>query len=240
MKSEVYNIDCMIGMKAYADNYFDLAVVDPPYGIGDINQEASRKIYKKLKWNNSIPHEEYFIELKRASKNQIIWGINYYTKYISETGRLIHDKSNFGKTSIFKELSSADLASHSFGVNIKIFHYGWAGNVQNQLMNIKMEENLNKGIEKRIHPTQKPVKLYEWIFKNYAEEGQKILDTHLGSGSSRIAAYNYKMDFTGYEIDKDYFEAAEKRYKNHVKSNKYKDDIWDKGAIKNTQVKIFS
>jgi len=211
MKNEVFNIDCMVGMKDFPDNYFDLAVVDPPYGIGDINQEASRKIHKKMLWNSLIPEKSYFDELQRVSKNQIIWGVNYYTKYIHSTGRLIHDKTDYGKQKILKELSEADLASHSFGVNIKIFRYGWSGNVQNGSINWD-----NSGPDRRIHPTQKPIALYEWIFKNYAEQGHKILDTHLGSGSSRIAAYNYRMDFTGFEIDKDYFDDAEKRFQNHI------------------------
>ena len=205
--SEVYLEDCMTGMKRYPDKHFDLAIVDPPYGIGDFNQSASRKMHKKIDWNNSIPEQEYFNELKRVSKNRIIWGINYYAKYISEdVGRLIHDKvANTGKQ--LHELSDADLASHSFGVNIKMFRYGWRGNVQGNTINWK-----NEGINRRIHPCQKPVELYEWCLKNYAKPNDKILDTHVGSASSRIAAYKGGFDFTGFEIDGDYFNAQEKRF----------------------------
>lgn len=211
MKSSVLNIDCMLGMKDTPDNFYDLAVVDPPYGLGKIDSIVDNK---SKEWNALIPTKEYFDELYRVSLNQIIWGANYYGANIIHVGRLIHHKK---LTPFLKgQKSDCDIASQSFDNRIMSFEYQWCGNVQNGLMNIKMEENIDKGIEKRIHPTQKPVRLYEWIFKNYAEEGMKILDTHLGSGSSRIAAYNYKMDFTGYELDKDYFDASEKRFQNHI------------------------
>ena len=207
MKSEVFLMDCMELMRQYPDKHFDLAVVDPPYGIGDFNQSASRKIHKKIQWNNETPTQEYFDELHRVSKHQIIWGANYYAKHIDSVGRLIHDKvANTGQQ--LHELSDADIASHSFGVNIKIFRYGWRGNVQGNSINWK-----NEGIEARVHPCQKPIALYDWIFKNYAKEGNLILDTHLGSGSSRIAAHRAGVDFVGCEIDPDYFQAQEKRYK---------------------------
>ncbi len=210
MNSKVFNIDCMIGMKEFPDNYFDLAVVDPPYGIGEDASRNNLGDRPTKKWqrpnsqkykpfNDTLPpNKKYFNELQRVSKNQIIWGGNNFN-LPSSTGWIVWDK----KVDIKEHLSMCELAWSSFNIKCNKFEYLWAG--------FKKEEQI-----KRIHPTQKPVKLYEWIFKNYAEVGQKILDTHLGSGSSRIAAYNYKMDFTGYEIDKDYFEAAEKRFQNHI------------------------
>lgn len=207
--NQVYNEDCMIGMSRYPDKYFDLAIVDPPYGIGDFNQSASRKLHKKIEWNNAIPTQEYFDELARVSKNRIIWGVNYYAKYINDVGRLIHDKvANTGKQ--LHELSDADIASHSFGVNIKMFRYGWRGNVQGNSINWK-----NEGLQKRIHPCQKPIQLYNWIIENYCKPGNIILDTHLGSGSCRIACDMMGYDFVGFEIDKDYYEAQEKRFKDY-------------------------
>ncbi len=210
MKSEVHNIDCMIGMKDYPDNYFDLAVVDPPYGIGADNKNSRvekynnsatySKDYGTQTWDDNTPDNFYFDELIRISKHQIIWGCNYYN-YSLTRGRIYWDKCVTMPTYSDGELAYCSLINGI--VSIKI---AWHGMIQHDM----------KNKEYRIHPTQKPVKLYEWIFKNYAEEGQKILDTHLGSGSSRIAAYNYKMDFTGYEIDKDYFEASEKRFQNHI------------------------
>ncbi len=202
--------DNMELMARYEDNYFDLAIVDPEYGIGDVNQAKSRKVHKKITWNNKIPSEKYFKELHRISKNQIIWGVNYYAKYIESTGRIIHIKDP--NQYQFKELSQADIASHSFGVNIKVFTYEWRGNVQGNTINWK-----NEGLDKRIHPTQKPVKLYEWLLMNYAKEGDKILDTHLGSGSIAIACHNLGFDLTACEIDKEYYDAALKRYEWHKK-----------------------
>ena len=204
--------DCMNYMKDLPDNAFDLSCVDPPYGLGDINQTRSRKLYKKIIWNNKIPDKQYFDQLYRISINQIIWGANYFYPYIKESGRLIHDKTGHGKKNQLKELSDADIASHSFGNNIKIFHYIWQGNVQGNSINWK-----NLGEDARIHPTQKPIALYKWLLKNYAKETDRIIDTHLGSGSSAIAAWEYKSkEFVGIEIDREYYDAAVKRFKNHV------------------------
>lgn len=194
------------------DKCFDLAIVDPPYGIGNFNQALSRKIHKKIEWNNDIPKEEYFKQLKRVSKNRIIWGANYYAKFVDDVGRIIHDKTGGGHKKTFHELSDCDLASHSFGVNMKIWHYVWQGNVQGEGINWK-----NEGPNRRIHPCQKPIDLYAWLLKNYAKDGDKILDTHLGSGSIAIACYDMGFDLTGYEIDKEYFDAAVKRLENHKK-----------------------
>ncbi len=209
MISIVYNRDCLTAMREMKDNQFDLAIVDPPYGIGDIRQMSKKRkrLHKGFDWNDNIPDEKYFNELKRVAKNRIIWGINYYTKHISDCGRIVHNKIGFGANQLL-ELSDCDLASHSFGINIKMFTYIWRGNVQGNTVNWK-----NTGIDARIHPTQKPIALYKWLLKNYAKEGDRILDTHVGSGSSRIACYETGFDFVGYEIDNDYWLSAEKRFK---------------------------
>lgn len=206
MKSVVFNIDCMLGMRDTPDNYYDLAVADPPYGInisedlhkrGESCQKNGYRKWDYKEWDNKPPSKGYFIELFRVSKKQIIWGGNYFDLPPTRCW-LIWNKMQ-------RDFSFADgeLAWTSFDSSVRIFDYARGKALNNA--------NLTK-----IHPTQKPIRLYEWILKNYAEEGQKILDTHLGSGSSRIAGYNYKMDFTGYELDKDYFDAAEKRFQNHI------------------------
>lgn len=215
MKTRFENRDCMEVMKEYPDNYFDLAVVDPPYGIGDINQTISKKLHKDINWNDAIPTQEYFTELHRVSANQIIWGINYYADYVKSTGRLIHDKVHNSGAQL-KELSDADIASHSFGVNIKMFKYAWRGNVQGKTINWD-----NTGPDARIHPTQKPISLYSWIYKSYTKEGMKILDTHLGSGSNAIAAHYSGMgEFVGCEIDEYYFTSFLNRFKEQTKQLK--------------------
>lgn len=199
----------MIMMSRYPDKYFDLAIVDPPYGIGDINHTDSRIFHKKIKWNDSVPTQEYFKELFRVSKNQIIWGINYYEGLVPHTGRIVHDKSPSNKQ--YDNLSDGDIASHSFGVNIKIFRYEWRGNVQGKSINWK-----NEGMDARIHPTQKPIALYKWILDRYAKPGNKILDTHLGSGSIAIACHDYGYDLTACELDQDYYNSAMKRLAAHT------------------------
>ena len=210
-KIELLHIDCMSYMATLPDKAFELAIVDPPYGIGDFNQKASRKIHKEIKWNEDAPTEAYFLELHRVSKNQIIWGANYYAKYINSVGRIIHDKvANTGKQ--LHELSDADIASHSFGVNIKMFRYGWRGNVQGDQINWK-----NEGLDARIHPCQKPVALYKWLLHNYAKPGDRILDTHGGSRSLAIACHQMGFDHVSCELDKDYHEASVKRFKEQTK-----------------------
>lgn len=200
------NIDCMEGMKKYSDKYFELAIVDPPYGIGDIRHTDSRTLHKKVKWNKNIPDKKYFLELERVAKHRIIWGVNYYKNYIDEVGRVIHDKTGGGRKPQYDNLSDADIASHSFGMNIKIFHYLWMGNVQRDTINWE-----NKGVDARIHPTQKPIALYKWLLTKYAKPNDKILDTHVGSASSLIACEDMGFDYVGFEIDKDYYDAACKR-----------------------------
>ena len=195
--SEVYNMDCVAGMREYPDKYFDLAIVDPPYGIGISGQKekkqgkkSDRKYHEEKNWDLSIPEKEYFLELFRVSKNQIIWGANYFVEHLfqGKKGWIVWDKAQHGLT-----MSDCELAFSSFDFPTRIFK-------QNRVILLQ---------EGTIHPTQKPIKLYE-------KEGDKILDTHLGSGSSRIAAYRNGFDFVGFEIDKDYYEAQEKRFKTEL------------------------
>lgn len=199
----VYNSDCIEGMKQYPDNYFDLAIVDPPYGnidaIGLIDNKKKRKHATKRKryhlFENIVPDNEYYLQLERVSKNQIIWGGNF----LGLCGGVIVWQKN---GTAFGEAEVAICSTHK---SVRVFEYTWNGMIQ---QNMKDKEN-------RIHPTQKPIALYQWIYANYAKEGDKILDTHLGSGSNRIAfdKWGKGAEFIGYELDKEYFEAQEKRYK---------------------------
>ena len=212
--SEVYNMDCVAGMREYPDKYFDLAIVDPPYGINIAEKFAGEKrksgngvamksAFENKNWDLSIPEIEYFLELFRVSKNQIIWGANYFAEHLPNSmGWIVWDKNN-GTT----KFSDCELAFTSFNCAVRKYQFTWNGMLQE---NMKDKEN-------RIHPTQKPISLYEFCLQfAKAEKGMKILDTHLGSGSSRIAAYRNGFDFVGFEIDKDYFEAQEKRFKTEL------------------------
>jgi site-specific DNA-methyltransferase (adenine-specific) len=199
MISEVYNEDCMTLMARYPDKYFDLAVVDPPYGINvNMNmgvRKGQKRKHQSKDWDKESPNEEYFIELFRVSKNQIIWGANNFIDNLTnKTGWIFWDKVITGDV----PFSAGELAWTSFDCSLK---------------KVAIPIQTNYLEEKRIHPTQKPVALYDWIFKNYAKQGDKILDTHLGSGSIRISAHKAGLDFIGCELDLDYFAAAEKRYK---------------------------
>jgi site-specific DNA-methyltransferase (adenine-specific) len=213
-KLTLVNGDCMDGMRDTPDKYYELAIVDPPYGIGldMVNKIGAHKrnIHKVKEWNNLIPTAEYFNELYRVSKNQIIWGANYYPGFIQDVGYIVHDKMMSTELTSFN-FSHADLASCSLQKRITIFRYEWSGNRQGGSVNWK-----NDGKDGRIHPTQKPIALYKWLLHNYAKPGDKILDTHLGSGSIAIACYDYGFDLTGYEIDKDYYNAMMKRVNNHI------------------------
>lgn len=211
-KSEVFNMDCIEGMNQYPDNYFELAIVDPPYGIGeDGSRNKSRtgglakpKDYKAFAGNDkNSPELDYFIELKRVSKNQIIWGANHFISKIpfDSSCWIVWDKDN-GDT----DFADCELAWTSFKSAVRKYKFMWSGMLQGDM----------KNKENRIHPTQKPVKLYKWLLTNYAKQGDKILDTHLGSGSSRIAAYDLGFEFTGFELDEDYFKASKKRFKQHT------------------------
>ena len=199
-KTRAYNIDCMEYMATLPDKVFDLAIVDPPY-MDEFKIIAKDKITKVNQYNldslnSKAPNEKYFDELLRVSKNQIIWGVNYY-KYYLGAGRIVWNKDNTGL------YSDCELAFHSFSNVTRMFTWRWNGMLQQNM----------KNKEVRIHPTQKPVALYEWLLINYAKEGDRILDTHLGSGSSRIACHKLGFDFVGCEIDKDYFEAQNERFK---------------------------
>jgi site-specific DNA-methyltransferase (adenine-specific) len=202
MESKVLNIDCMFGMAEYPDKYFDLAVVDPPYGIARFGNrvEISNRICKNAKINewDIKPQKEYFNELFRISKNQIIWGANNFelppTEYF-----IVWDKQQ-----TVENFASAEYAWVSIGLKkpAKIFQYSI-----HKTMSDRKKEN------GKIHPTQKPIKLYDWIYLNYLPKGGKVIDTHLGSGSNRIAADKARnIDFVGYELNKEYFEAQEKRW----------------------------
>jgi len=204
----VYNMDCMEGMKDFPDNHFELAIVDPPYGIKEDASHNNSGDRPTKKWKNpnsqkykmfddsKIPNSEYFAELFRVSLNQIIWGGNNFIDYLyPSTGWIVWDK----KADIKENLSMCELAWSSFKRKCNKFEYLWAG--------FKKAKQI-----KRIHPTQKPISLYKWLLQNYAKPGDKILDTHVGSGSSRIACHEMGFDFVGYEIDKDYFDAQEERF----------------------------
>ena len=200
---QLFNQDCMEALKGMGDNQFDLAIVDPPYGIGMDGQKESfrkngtllRKGHKFKDWDNAIPSPEYFNELFRVSKDQIIWGGNYFVKYLKPSkGWIFWYKQQTGLT-----MSDGELAFSSYDkpTRIKGIHRGdvWR--------------------ENPIHPTQKPSRLYKWLLQNYAKEGDKILDTHLGSGSIALACWDLCFDLTGYEIDKEYFDSAVARLERH-------------------------
>ena len=195
----LYNKDCMEAMASMKDNEFDLAIVDPPYGLGKRTTDGRSKKNTQTKfmndirrtnWDNSIPPQKYFDELKRVSKNWIIWGANYFP--ISEYRTfIVWDKMTYVPT-----MSQVELAATSYNEPARY---------------IKINSNQHD----RIHPTQKPVALYTWLLDKYAQKGWKILDTHLGSGSSAIAAHNMGFEFHGYELDTENYEGASKRLKVH-------------------------
>ena len=207
-KIEITNEDNMSLMSRYQDNYFDLAIVDPPYGInqdkvqeglsnkkGFTKNAGTYKEYHQTQWDNAVPTKQYFNELIRVSKNQIIWGGNYFLD-LHLKGCVIWYKGNSGN---FKE---GELAKSSFNT-FKVYKYSRADAYINHC-------------DIKIHPTQKPVKLYEWLLINYAKEGNKILDTHLGSGSIALACHNLGFELTACELDKEYYNASIKRIKDHI------------------------
>lgn len=210
MLSETTNEDCMQMMARYPDKWFELAIVDPPYGIGeDGGRKASRggkakaTVYKPFAGNDvAAPAVEYFSELRRVSKNQIIWGANHFIERISKNAScwIVWDKENGAS-----DFADCELAWTSFPTAVRRFRHKWHGLLQ--------EDMKNK--ERRIHPTQKPVALYKWLLTNYAKQGDKILDTHLGSQSSRIAAWDLGFDFYGCELDEDYFREGNERFERH-------------------------
>jgi len=196
-------------MSRYEDNYFDLAIVDPPYGIGADDKNSVKKLQSKKSsslsvdygnqiWDNNTPNDGYFNELKRVSKRQIVWGANFF----GLKGGYLY----WYKNVTMPTYSTGELAWLSWLNKIDFVSISWHGMIQHDM----------KNKEVRIHPTQKPVKLYEWLLMNYAKEGDRILDTHLGSGSIAIACHNLGYDLTACEIDKEYYEAAMKRLGQHV------------------------
>jgi len=206
---KITNEDNMKLMGCYEDNHFDLAIVDPPYGIG-ISSNPFRQKHDKKQWDDNIPSNAYFDELKRVSKNQIIWGGNYFAHLWKEgcKGFICWNKLNH-----HDNRADVELAWTSFNKLAKYLEYMWDGNKYGTKGNIK-------GVGKptiRIHPTEKPVYLYKWLLTNYANEGDKILDTHLGSGSIAIACHDLGFDLTACELDTDYYNAAMKRIEDHKK-----------------------
>ena len=199
-KIQITNEDNMLLMARYPDKYFDLAIVDPPYGIGAENHAGNKDNgwtqWAKKDWDKAIPTAEYWKQLFRVSKNQIVWGANYMTEYLPpKMGWIVWDKGQ-------RDFSLADgeLAWTSFDKAMRIFTYARA-------------KALKEG---KIHPTQKPTDLYKWLLDKYAKPGDKILDTHLGSGSIAIACHDYDFELTACELDKEYFDKAIQRIKNHT------------------------
>jgi len=202
---EYFNEDCMVGMARYPDKHFDLAIVDVPYGIGAYSDGtmgggvlAKQSTYKKTEWDFVAPETKYFIELKRVSKNQIIWGANHFISRIpfDSSCWIVWDKQN-GKN----DFADCELAWTSFKTAVRKFEFRWQGMLQGDMANK----------ESRIHPTQKPVKLYKWLLHNYAKKGDLILDTHVGSASSLIACHLLGFDAVGFELDEDYYRTSKER-----------------------------
>ena len=211
---EIYNEDCMPALEKMQENEFELAIVDPVYGDSIITGGytsgrgggvAKQHKYNQKLWSQKKTSKEYFDLLKMKTNNQIVWGGNYFVKEINENhgGWILWDKKN-GEVSF----SDGELAYTSFDRALRIFRYLWSGMLQ---------EKMGKDKEKRITPTQKPVALYKWLLKNYAKENDRILDTHLGSGSIAIACWEMGFDLVGYELDKDYFDATCKRLNDHFR-----------------------
>lgn len=214
MGVEILNIDCMEYMRTQKDNAFDLAIVDPPYfegpnkkgyygkGFSNLGVERARHYSNLESW--SVPEAEYFKELKRVSINQIIWGANHFSGVFDSSSScwVVWDKDN-GASSF----ADAELAYTSFNTAVRIYKYLWNGMHQGQM------GGSHKHKEKRIHPTQKPINLYLWLLATFSKPGDRVLDTHLGSASSAVAAHYFGCDFVGTEIDTEMFKASESRYR---------------------------
>ena len=208
----------MIGMVRYPDKHFDLAIVDPPYGIGESGDKnssrsciATSKNYKAFHGDDlKPPDDDYFRELIRVSKNQIIWGSNHFISRIPYDSPcwIVWDKDNG-----LNDFADCELAWTSFKTAVRRIRYKWHGMLQ---------ENM-KNKEHRIHPTQKPVALYKWLLTNYAKEGDLILDTHVGSASSLIACHDLGFDAVGFELDEDYYKASKQRLKDHMAQMRIED-----------------
>jgi len=219
-KITITNEDNMLLMARYPDNYFDLAIVDPPYGI-DADENAFKsgingkshgfKKHNQKNWDKSIPNKEYFDELQRVSKNQIIWGANYFTEYLKPVmSWIVWDKMQYNFS-----FAHGEMAWNSFETKLRIFRYA-RGNESGFAP--KIQQGMKQGLN--IHPTQKPIALYKYCLEHYAKEGDKILDTHLGSGSIAIAAHDYKYELTACELDKEYYDKAIQRITNHTNQQK--------------------
>lgn len=212
-----YCMDCIAGMAQFPDGFFDLAVVDPPYFSGperrsyygsNVSQTRVRRNYYPVSTAWKVPEKTYFDELRRVAKHYIVWGCNYFD-YVFAPGRIIWDKCN-GNSSF----SDCEIAATNLFDSVRLFRFMWNGMMQGKSIAEGHIQQGNKALnEVRIHPTQKPVALYDWLFQNYTAPGCRVLDAHLGSGSSRIAAYKAGIDLTGFEIDRTYFDAAEKRFR---------------------------
>ena len=211
MISEVHNIDCMEFMRDIPDKFFDLAVVDVNYGIGEDGSKnhtrsklATSKNYKAYIGNDLLsPNRDYFDELIRISHNQIIWGSNHFISKMPYDSScwIIWDKENGNN-----DFADCELAWTSFTTAVRIFRFRWQGMLQGDMKNKQI----------RIHPNEKPIALYRWILTNYAKQGDKIFDSHMGSQSSRIAAYDLGFDYWGCELDTDYFNDGCNRFNNHI------------------------
>ena len=207
------NLDCMEGMKRYGDKHFSLAIVDPPYAVGASDGSFGNRGYdsqtSKLKHYanyDKTPDKHYFNELVRISKNQIVWGANYYPQYFTHSGAIVwHKKTD-------NPLSDCEIAFQSFNKLVKYVWVEWQGFLR------------NGETGKRVHPNQKPVALYKWLLHNYAKKGDLILDTHVGSASSLIACYDMGFDAVGFELDKDYYEASKKRLEEFMAQGRLFDD----------------
>lgn len=228
MISEVYNCDCLEYIKTLPDKYFDLCIADPPYGIGECGAKnhsrgklAKAKEYTAKDWDFQALSKEYFDEILRVSKKAIIWGANHFISKIPYDSScwIVWDKEN-GEN----DFSDCELAWTNFKTSVRRFKFRWAGMLQGNMKNKEI----------RIHPTQKPVALYSWILDNYANQGDRIFDPFLGSGSSRIAAYKKGFDFYACELDKDYYEAQEERFRKECFG-----EIKDSNGQKVTQLSLF-
>lgn len=214
-----YNMDCMEGMKEFPDKYFDIAVVDPPYFSGPekknyygrkVSPIGVQRYYEpSLEWE--VPDADYFDELKRISKHQIIWGCNYFDYHFGP-GRIIWDKCN-GESSF----SDCEIAYCSMYDSIRIFRYMWNGMLQGKSIYEGWIQQGNKKLnERRIHPTQKPINLYRWIIKKHIKNGWKVIDTHVGSASSLIAFHEAGLQFVGFEKDKNRYRLSKERYQEEI------------------------
>lgn len=220
--NKVHLLDCLEGMADIPDKYFELAIVDPPYGVGAADGSFGRGLAKRghtaspvrgdlpLYANHDItPDSSYFAHLFRISKNQIIWGANYYPEYLHKSGGIVWDKQK----DCNPVLSDAELAFQSFDNVVKIFRHTWFGFA-------KGSGSFERGQTRTIHPNQKPVALYKWLLSNYAKPGDKILDTHVGSGSSIIACIDMGFEYMGFEIDEDYYKAMQDRIYHFTRQGK--------------------